>query len=457
MRIGRKADLDMTEGPFLKKILIFIIPVCLTHVLQNLYHAADLAVIGRFRGDAALAAIGSVASLNAMIISLFMGLSSGAGIVVAQAIGARRGERVSRVLHTAVLMAALLGVMVGGTCFAVAPAFLRWIEVPANIFDQALLYIRIIFCGFPVSMVYNYAASMVRATGDSTHPLMFLTISGVTNVLFNLLMVLSFGMGVEGVAIATVVSQALSATLMIAFLVRQKGDMHLSLRRLALDGAAAKDILYIGVPLGIQNTLFNFANVLVQSAVNRFGDVAIAAKTAAGNLENFVYVAIGSVNQGAITFVGQNVGAGKKENIKRITFSCLTLGLVIASVGALALLLFRSFFVGLYVDNPAVAEIAYRKLFLTMPLYPLVAVMEILNSELRSMGKSITAMCISLFAACAVRIFWVEVMVSLYPSIDMVFLAHPASFIVGFVANVSIFILTFRRFCGKKSEVAEPG
>ncbi len=446
----KKSDLDMTSGPFLGKIIAFIIPLCLTHLLQNLYHAADLAVIGRFRGDAALAAIGSTSSLNAMLTSLFIGISAGAGVMTAQYIGAREDEKLHHVVHSSILLAFFLGLFGGVLFFVSAPMLLRWIDVPESIFSQALLYIRIIFFGFPASMLYNYAASMVRASGDSKHPLIYLTISGVTKVTLNLVLVLAFGLGVEGVAIATISAQYLSAALMLLHLWRLKGVLHFSPRHLHFEREAVKNVLYIGVPMGVQNTIFNLANVMVQSSVNAFGDIAIAGNTAACNLENFPYVAMGSVNQAAVTFVGQNVGAKKHENVRRITKNCLLISMVIGAVGAGVLLLFRRFFVGLYADSTAAMEVAFMKMFFNLPFFPMIGVLEVLNSELRSMGKSVSAMCISLFSGCAIRILWIQLMTRLIPgSIEIVFLAHPVSHVAGLIANVAVFTYHYRRFMGE--------
>ena len=449
----KKSEIDMTNGPFLGKIIAFIVPLCLTHILQNLYNAADLAVIGQFRGDSALAAIGSTSSLNAMLTSLFIGISAGAGVMTAQHIGAKEEERLHHVVHSSILLAFFLGLLGGALFFVSAPLLLRWIDVPENIFSQSLLYIRIIFFGFPASMLYNYAASMVRASGDSKHPLIYLTISGVTNVVLNLILVLVFDRSVEGVAIATVTAQYLSAALMLVHLWRLKGALHFSPRKLHFERDAVKNVLYIGVPMGVQNTIFNLANVMVQSSVNTFGDIAIAGNTAACNLENFPYVAMGSVNQAAVTFVGQNVGAKKPNNVRRITKNCLLISMVIGTVGAGALLLFRHFFVGLYADTPAAMEVAFKKMFFNLPFFPMIGVIEVLNSELRSMGKSVSAMCISLFSGCAVRILWIQLMTRVIPgSIEIVFLAHPVSHVAGFIANVIVFSICYRQFMREASK-----
>ena len=366
--------------------------------------------------------------------------------MVARYIGAKQEEKVREIVHTAMLLALVLGTLGCAVFLTIAPHILNWIDVPENIRAQALLYIRIIFCGLPAVMTYNYAASMVRASGDSRHPLLFLTVSGITNVLLNLILVIFFGLGVDGVAIATVASQYLSAVQMVVFLLRQKGLLRLSPRRLRFHGRAMCDILHIGLPVAVQNTLFNFANVLVQSSVNAFGDLVIAGKTAAGNLMNFVYVAMGAVNQATVTFVGQNIGARRKDNVKRILRCCVCMTVLAASVGALLLITLRGFFVGLYIDNEMAAQYAYLALLLTMPFYPLAALLEVFTSALQSMGKSFVGMCISLFGACATRIAWIKIVAGIFfPTVEMVFFALPASFIAGVAVAIPVFLYHYRR------------
>ncbi len=449
----KRNEIQMTEGPFLKKIIVFVIPLILTGLLQCFYNAADLAVVGRFEGELALAAVGSTGSLNNLIVGLFMGLSVGAGVVVAHHMGALKYKRVNKIVHSAVLLASVLGVAVAIIGVILARRLLIWMDTPANVLDAAVLYTRIVFCGIPASMVYNYCASMVRSTGDTKHPLIFLSISGAVNVILNLVLVIFFHMGVAGVAIGTIASQYLSAIMIVVFMHRSDGPMHLSFSRLRLHWSLVKKMLYIGIPSGLQGTLFSLSNVIIQTALNGFdtemgmaGNL-VAGNTAAGNLEGFVYIAMNAVYQASMTFVGQNVGAKKYRNIKKITLLCVLCATVIGLISAGVLLLFRGFFVGLYVagGNAQVLETAYLRLMIILPFYFLCGVMEVLSGSLRGMGKSVTAMVISLLGACALRILWIKTFFVWFHSLACVCLSYPVSWILVILLDACFLIYYYRR------------
>lgn len=448
----KRNEINMTEGPFLKKIIVFVIPLILTGLLQCLYNAADLAVVGRFDGELALAAVGSTGSLNNLIVGLFMGLSVGAGVVVAHHMGALKYKRVNKVVHSAVLLASVLGVIVAVIGVIFARHLLMWMDTPANVLDSAVLYTRIVFCGIPASMVYNYCASMVRSTGDTKHPLIFLSISGMVNVILNLVLVIFFHMGVAGVAIGTIVSQYLSAIMIIVFMHRSEGPMQLSFSRLRLHWGLVKRMLYIGIPSGLQGTLFSLSNVIIQSALNGFdtelgmAGSLVAGNTAAGNLEGFVYIAMNAVYQASMTFVGQNVGAQKYRNIKKITFLCVLCVSVIGLVSGGVILLFRDFFMGLYVSGGSaqVLETAFLRLLIILPFYWLCGVMEVLSGSLRGMGKSVTAMVISLLGACVLRIVWIKTIFVFFHSLECIYISYPVSWILVILFD-SIFLIYYYR------------
>lgn len=441
-----KQTVNMTEGPFLKKIIVFLIPLILTGLLQSFYNAADLAVVGRFKGQIALAAVGSTGALTNLVLGLFMGLSVGAGVVVAHHLGALEYDRVKRTVHSAVLLAAILGVVVGAVGFWLAPELLQLMDTPENVIEYATLYMRIIFCGVPASMVYNYCAAMVRSTGDTRNPLIFLSISGIVNVILNIILVAGFGLGVEGVAIATIVSQYLSAVMILIHMVRNDGPIHLSLKELCLDRSMIRRMLVIGIPSGIQSSLFSLSNAMIQSAINGFGDTVMAGNTAAGNLEGFVYIAMNAVYQASLTFVGQNVGAKKYHHIKRITLTSILCVTVIGLGSGGAILLFRHFFVGLYApDNAAVTEIAIRRLFAILPFYFMCGIMEVLGGAIRGMGKSMTTMIISLLGACAFRILWIKTVFVRFPTIECVYLSYPISWLLVIAANLVFLCIYYRR------------
>lgn len=442
-----KQEMNMTEGPFLKKIIVFIIPLILTGLLQNLYNAADLAVVGFFRGELSLAAVGSTGALTNLIVGLFMGLSVGAGVVVANKLGALEYDRVSKVLHSAVLLAAVLGVAVGVIGFVFARPLLELMDTPDTVIDLSVLYIRIIFCGMPGSLIYNYCAAMVRSTGDTKHPLIFLSISGLVNVILNLLLVAGMGMGVEGVAIGTIVSNYLSAALILGFMAKSEGCMKFSVRKLCLDWSEIRRILYIGIPSGIQGSLFSLSNVMIQSGINSFGDVIMAGNTAASNLEGFVYIAMNAVYHASLTFVGQNMGAKRYHNIKKITwYSVICVTVIGLSFGGV-MLLFRHFFVGLYAPgNEIVAEYAIKRMFSILPVYFLCGVMEVLSGSIRGMGKSITTMVTSLLGACVFRVIWVKVIYYFVPrDIEYIYLSYPISWLLVVLFNALFFIVYYRK------------
>ncbi|MBO5305802.1 MAG: MATE family efflux transporter [Clostridia bacterium] len=307
---------DMTEGPFFKKMLVFAIPIILTGLLQCLYNAADLVVVGQFRGDLAVAAVGSTGSLTNLIIGLFLGLSVGSGVCVAHHIGAKEPDEVKKVVHTSVVMALLSGVVIAIVGFFLSESLLKLMDTPPSVLPLATLYMKIFFLGAPAGMLYNYLAAIMRSAGDSKHPLIFLAISGIVNVFLNVFLILAFHMGVDGVAIATIASQYLSAIMATVFLARKEGVLHLSFKDLRIHGEKVKKILHIGIPSGIQSSLFSISNVLIQSSINSFGDAVVAGSAAAASIEGFLYVAMNSVYHVALTFIGQSVGARKYKNIK---------------------------------------------------------------------------------------------------------------------------------------------
>ena len=448
----RRNEINMTEGPFLKKIILFVIPLILTGVLQCLYNAADLAVVGRFDGEQALAAVGSTGALNNLVVGLFMGLSIGAGVVVAQNMGALKYKRVNKTVHSSILLAAILGVIVMIVGLIFTRPLVLWMDTPANVVDGAVLYTRIIFLGIPASMVYNYAAAMVRSTGDTKHPLIFLSIAGLVNVVLNLILVIVFHLGVAGVAIGTIASQYLSAVMILRFMHKIDGPLHLSFKQLRLYPALLKKILYIGIPSGLQGTLFSLSNVLIQSALNgldtelsMMGNL-VAGNTAAGNLEGFVYIAMNAVYQASMTFVGQNVGAQKYRNIKKIVWTCILCVSLLGMVSSGALLLFREFFVGLYVkDNPIVMQMALRRMWIILPLYWMCGVMETLSGALRGMGKSVTAMIVSLMGACAFRIAWIKTFFVWFHSLDCLYFSYPISWTLVIVIDTVCLICFYRK------------
>lgn len=416
---------------YFKKILLFAIPLMLTGVLQSLYNAADLIVVGRFDGNLALAAVGSTGSLTNLILGMFTGLSVGAGVCVAHGIGAGNKKDVREVLHTSVLLAVILGVIVGIVGFFLAPELLVLMDTPDDVLDMASLYVKIIFLGSPVSILYNYCASMLRAGGDSKHPLIYLTVSGLVNIVLNVVLVAFFHMGVAGVAIATVFSQLVSSVLILRYMRKTAGALHFSFKYLRIHKDKLKKILVIGIPSGIQGSLFSLSNVMIQSSINGFGSTVVAANSASANIEGFLYMAYHAFYDCALTFVGQAIGAGKIKEIKRILLNCVY-NLAVFAVFLTALFLaLKNIFLGFYIGGDEEAlKIASVRYLMIVSTHSLCGLMEIGSGALRSMGRSVTSTVISLTFACVLRIVWLKTVFVLVPVPECIYVTYPLSWIL---------------------------
>lgn len=443
--MNETASLPQKETYF-KKILLFSIPLMLTGILQSLYNAADLIVVGRFDGNLALAAVGSTGSLTNLILGMFTGLSVGAGVCVAHGIGANNKKDVREVLHTSVLLAVVLGAVVGIIGFFIAPELLVLMNTPDDVLEMASLYIRIIFLGSPVSMLYNYCASMLRAGGDSKHPLIYLTVSGLVNIVLNVVLVAVFHLGVAGVAIATVFSQLVSAVLIIWHLRHIAGAMHFSFKLLRIHKDKLKKILIIGIPSGIQGSLFSLSNVMIQSSINGFGSTVVAANSAVMNIEGFFYQAYHAFYDCALTFVGQAIGAGKLKKIKRIVLNCIYIMLIIAVFVTALGLVFKDTLMGFYIgDDVEVLEIATVRYVMLISTYCLCGLMEIGSGTLRSMGRSVTSTVISLTFVCALRIIWLKTVFVLLHTPECIYVTYPLSWALTALVSFIFVVFAVRR------------
>lgn len=441
-----KKTVDMTEGPFLKKMIMFAIPLVLTGILQSFYNAADLVVVGQFRGDLAVAAVGTTGSLTNLIVGLFMGFSVGAGVCVAHHIGAKEDEDVKKVVHTSILLSAILGVVIAIFGFFFSKNFLELMDVPTDVLPLATLYLKIIFIGVPASMIYNYIAAMLRSSGDSKRPLIFLAISGVVNVVLNVFLVIVFDMNVEGVAIATIVSQYLSAVMAIVYLFKTEGILRLSLEDLRIDASKVKRILYIGVPSGIQGSLFSLSNVLIQSSINSFGDATVAGSAASSSIEGFMYIAMNAIYHVALTFIGQSVGARKYKNIRRLTLYSALIVTGVGAISAILILTFHTQLIGLYVGSEVAMQAAMERMWIIVPTYFLCGLMEVFCGGLRALDRSVTAMVISLAGACGLRILWIETVFKyLYTSPQGVYFSYPVTWIVTASSHLLFMIIATRK------------
>ena len=454
----KKHEMDMTEGPLFKKILIFSLPLIFTGLLQCLYNAADLIVVGHFRGHIALAAVGSTGALNNLIVGLFMGISVGAGVCVAQYIGAKEHEKVSRVVQTSVLSSLIMGVAVGALGFALSKYLLTLMDTPENVIEYSTLYIRIIFLGVPGVLLYNFCAAILRAAGDTKHPMIFLTISGIVNVGLNVIMVAVFGMGVEGVAIATIVSQYLSATLAVIYMCRIDSSIRIKPRELRIHKDHFLRMMKIGVPSGIQGSLFSLSNVLFQSAINGFGDVIMAGNSAAGNIESFTWIVMNAIHHTAVSFTAQNVGAKKYDRLGAVLRNCLFVVTAVWAVSAGLILLFGHQLVGLYAGNDEVViQSGLNRMWVVISTHVICGYMDVICGALRGMGRSFTSMMLTLIFNCGVRVLWLYTVFPMFGTPLSIYVAYPVSWGLSAIANLVAFLIVLGGLKASKArELSEP-
>lgn len=436
---------DMCSGPLFKKILLFSLPIMAMNLLQLLFNAADMVVVGRFSGKEALAAVGATGALINLTINTFMGLSVGTSVVVAQDYGAQNWRGVSRAVHTSIVISGIGGLAVMGIGLIFCSPLLKVMGTPSDILDLAKLYMLIYFLGVPANMIYNFAAAVLRAIGDSRHPMYYLIITGALNVVLNFIFVIPFKMSVAGVALATVISQYLSLILILTCLVRSHGPIALDWKKLCLDKEKLLSIVKIGLPAGCQSALFSVSNVLIQSAVNSFGSSMIAAASASGNIEGFVGTSMNAYYNAAITFTGQNMGAKKYERIDRIAKICTILILVTwVSLGTIVLLLEEPLF-RIYTNDPEVLSLGIIRLRVMLYTYITCGVMNVFPGIIRGMGYSVLPMLCTLVGACVMRIIWLATIFYWWPTVMVLYLCYPVSWGIAGLGHVISFFFIRKR------------
>lgn len=445
--MAKSYEIDMCSGPLVPKIIQFAVPLMLSGILQLLFNAADIVVVGQFTGHTAMAAVGSTTSLNNLIVNIFLGLSVGTGVLMARFNGARLNERIDELVHTSMLLSVISGLILVVIGLALASPMLSLMGTPDDVLDQAVLYMRIVFLGMPAMLAYNFGASILRAIGDTKRPLAFLFISGVVNVILNLFFVIGFGMGVAGVAIATVVSQYISAFLVVRSMMKSKGASYqLHLGRLRIKGGMLMQILRIGIPAGIQGALFSISNVLIQSTVNSFGSTVVAGNTASQNIEGFVYTSMNALYQASTSFTSQNIGAGKKERLVPVFIDCLGIVTVVGvMLGGLATL-FGHQLLSIYTSEPEVIMYGENRLLICCLPYFLCGLMDTACGSIRGLGYSMTPTIVSLTGACLLRIVWIATVFQLSPTLFTLYLSYPVSWTVTFLAHLICFIIFYRRY-----------
>lgn len=445
MSKSNKYEIDMCNGSIMDKLISFSIPLMLSSILQLLFNAVDIVVVGRFSGSQALAAVGSTTALINMFVNLFIGVSLGVNVLAARFYASGKEKEMSETIHTAITFALISGVFMSFVGIFLAKGALLLMDTPEDVIDQAALYMRIYFTGMPFFMLYNYGAAVLRAVGDTKRPLLFLIIAGGANAGLNLFLVAVFHMGVAGVAIATVISQMISCILVLRCLYRTETSYQLRFSRLTMKWIYLKQIFLVGIPAGIQSTVINFSNVLLQSSVNSFGSVAMAGYTAANNIFGFLYAAVNSVTQACMSFTSQNFGAGKWKRMDRVLLDCVVLSIGISLILGGGAYLFGPELLQIYTSDPEVIQCGMEILLYTTVTYFLCGLMDLFPGALRGIGHSAVPMILSVIGTVGTRIVWIFWIFPAHRSLDILFISYPASWIITILLQVICFW-----FVGKK-------
>lgn len=437
---------EMTEGPFLKKIVYFVIPLALSSILQLLFNAADVIVVGRFVGKNSLAAVGSTSSLINLIVNLFVGISVGGSVVLGRYIGKKNDEASAKTVKTSMFTSLLFGIALIIIGEALTRPMLELMGTAEDVIDLSTLYMRIYFLGMPGFMIYNFGAAALRAVGDTKRPLYFLTVAGIVNVIFNLIFVLIFHLDVAGVAIATIMSQYISAILILFILNKSDGFLHFNFKELEFHKDIFFEMIKIGLPAGIQSVIFNISNVLIQSSINSFGSTVVAGNTAASNIEGFVYAAMNSVYQACLSFTSANVGANKYDNVRQVLKTSLAVVIIIGLFMGLGGYILGPYLLQIYNKDPNVIQYGLNRLQLVCAPYFLCGIMDVMVGTLRGNGYSITPMIVSLTGACLFRIIWIFTVFSIYHTQFFLYISYPISWALTFTAHLITYFIISKKF-----------
>lgn len=438
-------NIVMTEGSLWKSTLLFALPIFLSGLLQLFFNAADTIVVGRFAGQEALAAVGSVGSLNALLVNIFLGLSIGANVIVARAIGAGDYKNVHSAVHTSITVSMICGVLLAFIGYFAARPLLLLMGTPEDVIDLATLYVRIIFLGMPVQLLYNFSASILRAVGDTKRPLYFLSAAGIVNVLLNLFFVIVFKMSVAGVALATVISHFVSTGLVIHSLLTRNDAVRLDPRQLRINRKILWQIMRIGLPSGVQSSMFSISNILIQSSINSFGTIAMAGSAAAANLCSFIYQAVAAFQNTATTFTGQNMGARKPYRVLKTQYVCQIWCLIATGVMGVGNYIFGEQLLSLYNTDPEVIAYGMQRIAVANAPYFLMGMQSVFSGGLRGMGYSFLPMCISLCGICLTRVIWLATAFRAYPTMTCLMLSHPVSWLFTLLFMGPFFFIYYNR------------
>ena len=445
----KKYEIDMCHGPLLGKILVFYIPLMLSGILQLLFNAADIIVVGQFAGNESLAAVGSTGALINLIINLFIGLSVGANVLVARYYGANQQTELKEMVQTAIATSVISGILLVFVGFFVAKPALTLMGTPDDVVGQSVLYMRIYFAGMPFMMAYNFGAAVLRAVGDTKRPLYYLLIAGIANVILNLIFVICFSMHVAGVATATVISQAISAVLVILCLLKTDSVYKLELKGIKISMDKFGKMFKIGLPAGVQGALFSISNVLIQSSVNSFGSVAMAGNTAGSNIEGFVYTSMNAFYQSAISFCGQNYGAKEYKRVGKALFICEVLVILVGLLLGNGAYLAGGTLLKLYSSDPEVISYGILRMRYISVIYFLCGMMDVMVGGLRGIGYSIMPMLVSLTGACLFRIVWIYTVFQEVRTLPCLYISYPISWILTFSVHLICFLIVYKKLFRK--------
>jgi len=444
----KKYEIDMCSGAILPKLLRLTLPLMLSSVLQLLFNAADIIVVGNFASDNSLAAVGSTTALINLITNLFLGLSTGANVVASRYMGAQDNENVSRTVHTSIFLSIVSGLVLTLVGVLFADGMLALMQTPAEVLKLSAVYLRIYFGGMVAMMVYNFGSSILRSKGDTRRPLYYLAFAGVINVLLNLIFVICLKMDVAGVALATVISQCISAALVIRCLIKETDAFHFDIRKLRADRAITAKILGVGIPAGFQGVVFSLSNVVIQSSINSFGPISMAGSAAAASIEGFVWVSMNAFSQGALTFTSQNVGAAKYSRINRIAFVACACAAVTGFVLGNLAHLFGEALLGIYDPRPEIIGPGMIRMGLVCVFYFSCGLMDCIVGAIRGMGYAVTPTIVSLLGACGLRILWIFTIFQIpeYHTEFMLFVSYPISWTITFLAHLVCFVFMRRKY-----------
>lgn len=440
-------QINMTEGPVFTKLLKFSIPLILSSLLQLLFNAADIIVVGRFAGDNSLAAVGSTSSLINLLVNLFVGLSIGSNVVAAHYFGAEKNKELSDTVHTSIYLGLFSGIILTVIGVIFAKQILLLMQSPFEVLVKATTYLQIYFAGITSTMVYNFGSALLRAKGDTRRPLNILLFSGLINLVLNLIFVIPLKMDVAGVALATVISQTISAFLVIRILVKENDSFKLQLNNIKINRHILEKIVKIGIPAGLQGIIFSLSNVIIQSSINSFGAIVIAANSAVCNIEGFIYTAMNGFTQASLTFSSQNLGAKKISRIKKIVILSQLIVVIIGFSLSFLTILFEKPLIGIYSKNPQVLEEAMVRIKYVITLYAFCGMMDCMAQSIRGIGHSVMPMIVTLIGACGFRLIWLATVFQIdkYHTPQTVFLSYPISWIITWLTHLVCFIITYRK------------